>query len=319
MIGFYPFLKAFGWFPLFQPINKRVKTFKAFTKKYLPNTRVIDSVSLKELTSTYSSAGTNPLDFVLIGSDQVWNPSYIVNYGKVFASFVEKEKRRSFATSFGVSKIPKNKISKFIKGLSEIPFISTRETAGAELVMSLTSKPCPTLLDPTLVLNKADWVNITNDIVDTPKEKYILCYFLTGKSAYRKWVKSYAKENGLKIVNINDVRTKYFHANPLEFIKLILNATLVCTDSFHGHALSICLEKPFVSFHTKKSTSSRIETILKLTGLEERNYLYLRDDKVLNIDYTSITPILDKEREVAYAYLNKVLTKGNLDDKRIAN
>ena len=114
MIGFYPFLKAFGWFPLFQPINKRVKTFKAFTKKYLPNTRVIDSVSLKELTSTYSSAGTNPLDFVLIGSDQVWNPSYIVNYGKVFASFVEKEKRRSFATSFGVSKIPKNKISKFL-------------------------------------------------------------------------------------------------------------------------------------------------------------------------------------------------------------
>ena len=307
IMGVYPFFKAFGWLPFFNKVSKRINSFKKFTKDYLPNTQEIDKFNLKTLEKMFGTNGETPLDLAVIGSDQVWNPSYVVNFNKVFAGFVEKEKRVSYATSFGVSEIPKKYYKKYVKGLNEMSFISTRETAGAELVKAFTGRSCPTLVDPTLMIGKKDWENYTKDIDIAPKEKYIFCYFLTGKRAYRKWVKNYAKENGLKIVSVNDIRTKYFYANPLDFIKLILNAELVCTDSFHVHALSIKLEKPFVSFHTKKSTTSRITTILKLTGLEDRNYLYLPNSKILNIDYSAVTPIIDNAVNIAKEYLNVAL------------
>ncbi len=303
IMGFYPFIKALGFLPAYSKIKKRINSFERFTKEYLPNTEIIDNIPLKKLQEKYGAKGQEELDLLVVGSDQVWNPYYIVNYDKVFAKFVDKEKRRSFSTSFGVSEIPKKYHKLYKSGLNEIPFISTRETAGAKLVEYFTGKACETLVDPTLMLDKNQWEEYTKDIKMPLNEKYIFCYFLTGKPAYRKWVKSYAKEKGLKIVNVNDLRTKYFYTSPLEFIKLILNAELVCTDSFHGHALSIRLEKPFVSFHTKKSTSSRIKTILKLTGLEERDYLYLRQDKILDIDYSKVTPIINSAVDKAYSYL----------------
>ena len=298
-------------FPI-TPLGKRMRKFRAFTKGYI-KTKYINNVSIKKLKALYGTNGSEPLDCVIMGSDQTWNPKYIVNSDKNFGRFVDKEKRMSYSTSFGVSVLPQKNVEDFKRGLGEIKHISVRETAGSKLVEQLTGKQCPVHLDPSLMISKSKWAEVTADVNNTPTEKYIFCYFMQMNVEYRKWVKKLAKKHGLKIVDINKYGNKYFSADPREFVKLIQNATLVCTNSFHGHAFSICLEKPFVSFPTTVSTNSRVKTILKLTNLEHRNYKTIKEEEIFNIDYSQITPVVERERAKAIEYLTKSLAdiKGN--------
>lgn len=305
LIAFNQISKPFFCFPL----RRRMRNFIKFTKKYL-KTYSMDSKCLKRLTKKFGTNGTDPLDCALVGSDQTWNPKYVVNSNQVFARFVDKEKRMTFSTSFGVSKIPQKNIADYTKGLSEIKNISVRETAGAKIVKDLTGKECPVLLDPTLILSKEKWIELANESpVEIPKEKYIFCYFLAYNRKYRNWIKTFAKKHSLKIVNINKYTGKYFSSDPLGFVKLLMNAEIVCTNSFHGHAFSVCLEKPFVSFPVTKSTNSRTQTLLNLTGIKNRHYAEVENGNVFNIDYTNITPIIEKEREKAISYLTKSLNE----------
>ncbi len=302
LIGLNGFMKAF---PI-TPLGKRMRKFRAFTKKHL-ETKFINLVSIKKLKKLFGSNGSQELDCVVIGSDQTWNPKYIVNSDKNFARFVDKEKRMSYSSSFGVSVLPEKNVEDFRLGLSEIKNISVRETSGSKLVEQLTGKACPVHLDPSMMISKQQWAEATAHIDNTPKEKYIFCYFLQINREYRNWVKALAKRHNLKIVDINKYGTKHFSADPFEFVKLIQNAELVCTNSFHGHAFSICLEKPFVSFPPTASTNSRVKTILELTGLEQRNYKVIKEEDLFNIDYARISPIIEKERVCALEYLKKSL------------
>lgn len=288
-------------FPI-TPVGKRMRRFRAFTKHNI-NTKYINNLSTAQLTKLYGTNGKTPLDCVIIGSDQTWNPKYIVNSNKNFARFVDKEKRISYSTSFGVSVLPKRCIPNFTRGLNEIKSISVRETAGSKIVEELTGKDCPVHLDPTLLISKEKWEEASASSELTPKEKYIFCYFLKNCRSYKKYIKKLAKQNNLKIINVNKYGSKYFTADPFDFINLIKNAELVCTSSFHGHALSIALEKPFVSFAGPSSTNSRISTILKLAGLEQRNYKLIKEEDIFKVDYGRVTPIIKQERQRAIDYL----------------
>lgn len=303
--------------PLLKPVNKVVPTvfpyhlggrwraFMRFTQNFLPNTDVIDGKSMKALGAKYGN-----LDAVMIGSDQTWNPAFIHNKNHVFAKFVPKEKRLSFATSFGITQIPQKHKKDFEAALKEIKNISVRETAGAEIVKRLTGKSCPVLLDPTLVISKTQWQQLANKSPTiVPKEKYIFSYFLHNKPAWKKCMKNFAKAHGLKIVNVNKYFGKHFTTDPLGFIKLLMNAEIVFTSSFHGHAFSVCLEKTFVSFPVPNTTNSRISTLLKLTGLEHRHYKAIDQSNPFEIDFTATRTILDSARRQAINYLQNTLAE----------
>ena len=299
---------------LLTPVNKvvpaifpyhlggRWRAFKRFTKEFLP-TNIIDGKTTTALAEKYGN-----LDAVVIGSDQTWNPAYIQNSSHVFAKFVAKEKRLSFATSFGVTQIPQRHKQDFQDSLNEIKHISVRESAGADIVKRLTGKTCPVMLDPTLVLTKAQWQELANKSpVEVPKEKYLFTYFLYNCPAWKRWVKNFAKRHNLKIVAINKYSGKFFTTDPLGFVKLLMNAEIVCTSSFHGHAFSVCLEKPFVSFPGPQGTNSRISTLMKLTSLENRHFERVDQANPFEIDFTSTRPILDDARQRAINYLQNAL------------
>ena len=63
----------------------------------------------------------------MAGSDQIWNPYYLFNSHIEFMDFATKSKRISYAASFGVDKIPNNKISTYKKWLEEIPDVYKRQ------------------------------------------------------------------------------------------------------------------------------------------------------------------------------------------------
>lgn len=114
--------------------------------------------------------------------DQIWNPYWAVNkttFDGFFLRFAKKDKRVSYAASFGVSMIPENQISDYTKALLEFKRISVREDAGASIIKNLCNREAQVVLDPTLLLDKCQWECIQKKMLNIQTDSpYILTYFL---------------------------------------------------------------------------------------------------------------------------------------------
>ena len=94
-------------------------------------------------------------------------------------------------------------------------------------------------------------------------------------------------------------------------------AKYVITDSFHGTALSLIMEKQFLSFYRqnnndRRNLNVRIDFLLKEYGLNE--YMQKLEElgkcKLENINYISYEEkkaVTRKKRERAFAFLDKEL------------
>jgi len=298
-------------FPVISTTRRLIGLMK-FTKREL-NSKNITFTSFKNLKKHFEKDGLKgqKLDCVIVGSDQVFNPSFIVDSDKMFLRFAPKERRIAYSASFGVTQIADKYKEDFVKGLNEMQSVSIREKEGAQLVEKLTGKEVPVVVDPTMLLTKSDWEDFVSNVSQKRmlKEKYILTYFLEADKAYKEKAEELGKKYGLRVVNINGLFDKHFSVDSKEFVALIKGAELICTNSFHGHALSIVLQKPFVSFSSKASKNSRIKTLLSITGLENRNWQKLSEENLFEIDYSKVEDVLKAERQKGLDFLRGAFEK----------
>lgn len=289
----------------------RTETFKKFTYDYIKETNytISDNNILEDLSDRY--------DYFVTGSDQVWNPNY--NYGSsiYFLTFAPKNKRISYAPSFGVSEIKPEYADNYKEWLSGMHRLSIREDDGAKIIKELTGRDAPVLVDPTLLLTREKWLSIAKEANNKPKGKYLLTYFLGGiPPEYKKQIKSIVKENNLEVINLGDIREKEtYRTGPSEFIDYINSCSVFCTDSFHGAVFSILMEKPFIVYErmgTSLSMYSRINTLLNKFDLNSRKAENIKtNEDVFYIDYSHVPLILEEERNKAFDYLKEAL---NIED-----
>ena len=109
---------------LYSNTEKREKNFEDFRKKYI---NIIDFKDIKKL------------DKVIVGSDQVWNPSVTNLDSRYFLDFVSEDKRYSYAASFG-SKIDDKYKEIFKENLQKFNKISVRENCAKEELNELISQ-----------------------------------------------------------------------------------------------------------------------------------------------------------------------------------
>lgn len=287
-------------------IDKRTNCFKDFSQIYLTEKFYSNENSeLEKVNSEY--------DFFITGSDQVWNPLYINKAPIYFLTFTNKSKRIAYAPSFGRSDIALEHEDRYKKWISDMARLSVREESGANIIKKLTGRDATILVDPTLMLSKKQWLLISKETPNKPKDGYILTYFLGGTSKENEMhIKAIAKQNNLKIVNMADLKDEEtYKTGPGEFIDYINSASVFFTDSFHGVVFSILMETPFVVYERiSKSASmySRIETLLDMFELRSREANNARDKKdIFNIDFSHIPPILEAERNKALDYLKNAL------------
>ena len=77
-------------------LNERERRFKEFSQNYIKERHFNSLYEINEISDEF--------DYVVTGSDQVWNPNFIKNREQYyFLQFVEKEKRIAYAPSFGIS------------------------------------------------------------------------------------------------------------------------------------------------------------------------------------------------------------------------
>lgn len=285
--------------------KKRINFFKKFNKN-IKFTRFCHSINtIKNLD----------IDYFIVGSDQVWKPTYGRLSDMDLLKFTNKNKRISFSASFGIAELPQEHKNRTKQELEKFKAISVREDAGKKIVEELTKRnDIEVLVDPTMLLTSNEW----DKVAKKPKQldlikgkKYILNYFLGDLSDKRKKeIEIFAKKHDCEIINILDKNDPFYISGPSEFLYLEKNAFLICTDSFHSSVFAILYNTPFIVFEredNRVNMNSRIETLLSKFKLEDRKFNGKITEKCLKHNYEDAYKILEKERKKSNAFLKKAL------------
>ena len=96
--------------------------------------------------------------------------------------------------------------------------------------------------------------------------------------------------------------------SPTEFLGLVKYADYVVTNSFHAVAFSLILEKEFWVIKLK-NLSSRIDSILKLTDLENRIIGYPNMQLNNTIDYKLVNSKLKLQRDESINFLQSTINE----------
>lgn len=236
---------------------------------------------------------TPVFDVYICGSDQIWNPNFCDMDDSYFLSFAPLKTRIAYAPSFGTSSLPKKLTSIYKERLDSIPYLSVREESGAKIIAALTGRNVPVVIDPTFLLELDDWDKLIQKSDVILPDKYILTYFIGIDSQTKQMINLIkSKYRDYEIINLIFDESC---CGPLDFLKMIKNACIVFTNSFHGIALSINMNVPFVCVKTLKDSLkgngfARIDNLLRKFELSNRIYnkTIELDDSLRLLDYSNV-------------------------------
>lgn len=227
-------------------------------------------------------------DAYITGSDQVWaqlltnrnNRTFFLDFGPFSV------KRLSYAPSFAMDAYPEEQKDELKKLLEKFNAVSVRENAGVEICRAVGINAVRTI-DPTMLLNVADYRNLFSSNSGKTASDYIFIYSLNIKTANDiRWSElrklAISSECRVKVTpaqgyfsgsELFGSEVDYVYATPTEWLALINDAKAVVTASFHGIVFSIILEVPFVYVPLKGDYSagnSRVIDLLSDLQLKDR-------------------------------------------------
>lgn len=314
--------------------NRENRVYSSPERDRLFNLYIKERIVETEECKTFPElrALSREFDAVVCGSDQIWSP--LCYDSKYFLDFVEDtDKMIAYAPSIGSTKVENPTIrERMAKLISRFTHLSVRELQGAEIIKELTGREAKVVLDPTLLMNAEEWDRYIK-VEQAPRlkeEKYIVCYFLGNSDKYMSYVRALSEKMGVPfyLIPVTERQKKSrealpFEVGPREFVSLIKNAAFVCTDSYHGMAFSINYNVPFSTFKRfedkdKKNQNSRIFSLLKLLGMEDRVVYYKAKPKteIFSCDFSVANGKLIELREKSLSYLSNALQKAKSDEKR---
>lgn len=267
---------------------KKEKRFKEFVLQHIPIG--IERISdLNQLKVKY--------DIVIVGSDQVWNPSITKGLDKnyLIEDYKWTCKKISYAASCGSHTFNKKELNIIEESLSKFDSISVREYTLKQQLIEKIKKPINVVLDPTFLLSKQEWGKLEVPI-PLIKKKYLLIYTFDNDPLCFEISKKISDKLGLEVIAINSrffrfkqVNKQYRNCGPSEFISLFLNAEFIVSNSFHGTSFAINFRKPFFSIN-KTTNPDRVANLLKILHLENRLLVSIEDNNLnnLTLSYESI-------------------------------
>ena len=302
------FIKLFISFPLFL-INRHI--YNSYLKKHVNISEPIYSNDIFYKVCPKA-------DYYVTGSDQVWNTIYNEGIDKhYFFDGFKSNNKIAYSSSMGKTQLEKEEYSVIKDLLSSYKAISVREDTAKHIIESMGYEATH-LLDPTFMLNASEWKKyMSKRLIDPPYIIVYLPYNTHDKNIIYKSVRKIANALNLKIVtfSLNIFNDKYADttirfASPGDFLSLMYYAEYVVTNSFHGTAFSINLNKQFYVY-MPTGFGTRIMSILEKTGLTNRLLEakeIVSSDKIHEkINYDIVNYCLDKERQIAFNYLRKAL------------
>lgn len=301
------------YFLLGREFNKKHDKFREFADRYL-------NLSNPMYSKEDLIAKEMEYDLFITGSDQVWNYNINGMDSIYFLDFVnDKSKKKSYAASFGLSKIPVELRKAYKDLLFDFDSILIREKQGADIIRDLISKESSVVLDPTMLISKYKWLRLINN-TSYSNDKFILVYAFGGSEKIKDLALNISERTGYRVLWISNTykysnKIKFIKsAGPEEFLSLFKDAEFVITNSFHGTAFSINFNKQFFTELLPESTgvNSRLEDILELFELQDRK-ITSSNAKVIEsqVNYDKVNIKLEEERKKSMSLLKDVISANN--------
>ena len=299
--------------------------FVSFRKK---RDEIIAQYGKEYLGLTEEKNFRNDYDFVIIGSDEVFNCIGNGNIGftqQLFGKDVSNY-TITYAASCGhttYEQIKQYSLEEKVKeGLECLKNISVRDKNTYSFVDKILKNKCKIIesLDPVFIYDFKEGM----PQIEINKEKYIIIYsydYRLCNDNEVKYIKEFAKKNHLKTIGLGLYQPwcdENINVTPFELLEYFKNADYVITDTFHGAVFSIKYNKKFVGI-SRSSNANKFNDLLSRFHLEERN---IKDMNTLektiqkDIDYGPINKFIKEETDKSKKYIKTELEKAELSVNR---
>lgn len=296
----------------YKSFRKQKKDYMYFRKNFLKfsQRREIFPKKMNKICCNY--------DLVITGSDQIWNVK-MNDFNNAFFAYWTDCKKVAYAPSLGGHDIREaDHYEQIVEWLKAFDAISVRERMGKRCLEELLGKKIEVVLDPTLIVDKKVW----NDITGSPRinEKYIFYYSWSYKNdELNKIVQREAERTGHQVYVIDESKwtrknyKKYGfklsdRGGPLAFLNLMKYAEKCFVESFHGMIFAYIFEKDFwiLDEELDGKYDERISDLAFTLQMENRFLTPTNCDAIDNDrkpDYATSYPCLFRMQEISQNYL----------------
>jgi hypothetical protein len=285
--------------------------FQEFRDNWLP-TSVKTFHSFAEL-----SQADLPYSHVIVGSDQVWRPSYTCKDSLVyFLAFLRTGvKKISYAASFGNDfwELDIEDTTKIATEIKSFDAISVREKSGVDICQNTFGVSAEHVLDPTLLVGRDFFDAIIGDNSATDKSD-IVYYKLDIDSDFELFIENASSTFNYTAKNIyySSKGRSHFYRPVDSWLRNIKESKLVITDSFHCVCFAILFEVPFIYYPNDNRGLTRLESLLSLLDLT--HHIYRGDvdpveltQQLMNIDYDVVNEKVANLRGASAKFLANAL------------
>lgn len=245
---------------------RNIKRFNSFEKEEL-------DIKGKKLTKEQLEMLTSKFDYLVFGSDQIWNTFITKNDYTYFGNFSDI-KKVSYAASSGNAIDTKQYDEAVSKNLYSFIDISVREKNAQEYLKRKHNIKAEYVIDPVFLLKQDKWKELLskNELPCIEKD-YVFYYTIQKNDVLEKECNKFVENSKLNLLTAHG-EMKKMNTNaeivsgvgPIEFLQLINEAKYVFTNSFHALAFSIIFRKKvFICAHTE--TGNRVIDLLNEAGV----------------------------------------------------
>lgn len=260
----------------------------------------------------------NKYQYIIIGSDQVWNTKYNHNEMLWFGDFgkaLKDTKLIAYAASAGDPSFSIEELQKISLYINAFKSISVREHELKKTLSPYIKQNIQCVLDPTLMAPPSIWKRFQNIIINE-KDPYILIYQARKDNNVFRIAKQISKQKHWKIITIDfydnsiGIRNGIYHRtiSPDQFVSYVKNAQCVITTSFHGTVFSIINKTPFYTLKLNDGADARNEELLNLLNLRDRFIEKNLDIKFISIKFDISDQLLENLRIKSFNFLKSALS-----------
>ena len=268
-----------------------------FYKRYVKHTKSLNKDNYRKYLDTHI------YDAYIAGSDQIWRKSMTdICYGlsTFFFDFLRDKKnvrRIVYGASFGSNEgeFSEEDIAVIKPLYSMISHVSLREKSGIDILKryGFDVGKVVMVLDPTLLLSRADYIALVMASITQPLNGEIFCYVLDSNNNTKEEIEKVSNEMKLKPFEIGVSNSQQITIE--QWLRYFMDAKYVITDSYHGMVFSIIFEKPFKLLYNSRRGNSRFASLLSLLEITD------------NFNWNQINERRDYWKNLSLGFLKRAL------------
>lgn len=282
--------------------KKSVSGMERFVDEHINVTEYLPNLTMEDV-KRYG------VEALVVGSDQIWRPVKYDAVNYYFLGFAKNSDipRIAYAPSVALDEWPFNEstTAQLKELIKRFYAVSVREESSVNLIKDNLGVEAQWVLDPTLLLKKENYLAVCNNVPQN-KKPFVFAYILDMNEEKRQMAEKVAKEHGCSVCYLTADKVKA--EDTIEkWLANFRDSEFVITDSYHGTLFSLIFHKQFYTFYNTYRGNARMDSLKKLTGLEDRFLTNLNNEIGNSIDFVEVETQINRMRGVSMKFLKEAL------------